>query len=184
MRLLTKEEESLLEYSRLKKIQVQKERKRNRIIRGVLASVVFVFAVIAAWQWYDANQKYLRSHAGELAFNASEALEKDNTIALNIALEAYSTLEENSPFLVMQTLSDIFHSQEEIPFYAANFPHLKSVHTAVFSPDGQNVLTASEDGFAILWDIKGKEVRRFPHIIEVAEAVFSPFFQVVATPGY
>ena len=181
MRLLTKEEESLLEYSRLKKIQVQKERKRNRIIRGVLASVVFVFAVIAAWQWYDANQKYLRSHAGELAFNASEALEKDNTIALNIALEAYSTLEENSPFLVMQTLSDIFHSQEEIPFYAANFPHLKSVHTAVFSPDGQNVLTASEDGFAILWDIKGKEVRRFPHIIEVAEAVFSPNGQQILT---
>jgi hypothetical protein len=42
MRLLSKEEDALLDYSRLKKIQVEKERKRNRIIRGVLASVVFV----------------------------------------------------------------------------------------------------------------------------------------------
>ena len=181
MRLLSKEEEALLDYSRLKKIQVEKERKRNRIIRGILASVVFVFAVIAAWQWYDANQKYLRSHAGELAFNASEVLAKDNTIALNIALEAYSTLKENSPFLVMQTLSDIFHTQEKIPFYAANFQHLESVNTAVFSPDGKNVLTASEDGFAILWDLKGKELQRFPHVIEVAEAAFSPNGQQILT---
>ncbi len=181
MRRLTKEEEALLEYSKVKKIQVQRERKRNRIIRTVLVSVVFVFAILAGLSYYNANQKYLRSHAGELAFNASEALEKDNTIALNVALEAYATLEKESPFLVMQMLSDIFHTQEEIPFYAANFQHTKSVHTAVFSPDGRNVLTASEDGFAILWDLNGKEVQRLPHIIEVNEAAFSPNGQQILT---
>ena len=181
MRQLTKEEEALLEYSRVKKIQVQKERKRNRIIRRALVFVVFVFACIAAYLAYEANRKYLRSHAGELAFNASEALEKDNTIALNVALGAYSTLEEESPFLVMQTLSDIFHTQEEIPFYAANFQHKKSVNTAVFSPDGQKVLTSSQDGFAILWDLNGREIQRLPHTFEVFEAVFSPNGQQILT---
>ena len=181
MRSLSREEEALLEYSRLKKLQAQKDRKRNRMIRGVLIGVVMIFAALAGWKWWDANQKYLRSHAGELAFNSSEVLEEDNTIALDIALQAYSTLEKESPFLVMQTLSDIFHTQEEMPFYASNFQHTKKVFTAVFSPDGQYVLTASEDGFAKLWDLKGKEVLRLPHEIEVIMAAFSPNGQQILT---
>ena len=81
---------------------------------------------------------------------------------------------EDSPPLVMQTLSDIFHVQDERALYSANFPHTERVFTAVFSPDGQYVLTASEDGYAKLWDLKGTELKAFPHEIEVTAASFSP----------
>ena len=174
MRSLSHEEKELVEYSRDKKIQAYKDRQRNRIIRITLVSVVAVFAALAGWQWYVANQRYLYSRSGELAFTAREILAEDNTIALDVAHQAYAMLSEDSPPLVMQTLSDIFHAQDERALYSANFPHTERVFTAVFSPDGKYVLTASEDGYAKLWDLKGKELIAFPHEIEVTAAAFSP----------
>ena len=174
MRSLSNEEKVLLEYSRAKKIQAQKDRQRNRVIRIALVSVVAVFAALAGWQWYVANQRYLYSRSGELAFTAREILMEDNTIALDVAHQAYAMLGEDSPPLVMQTLSDIFHTQDERALYTSNFPHRERVFTAVFSPDGKYVLTASEDGYAKLWDLKGKELMAFPHEIEVTAAAFSP----------
>jgi WD40 repeat protein len=174
MRSLSAEEKTLLELSRAKKIQAQQDRKRNRVIRIALVSVVAVFAALAGWQWYVANQRYLYSRAGELAFTARDILAEDNTIAMNVAHHAYASLTEDSPPLVMQAMSDIFHGPDERALYSANFPHRERVFTAVFSPDGQYVLTASEDGFVKLWDLKGKELLSLPHEIEVTGAVFSP----------
>ena len=174
MRSLTEKEDVLIAHSRLKKLEAQKERKRNRIIRDVLISVVALFGIIAGWQWNLANHRYEYSRASELAFYAKEASKLDNTVGINIARKAYSILKADSPPEVMQTLSEIFHTQDLMPFYAAKFEHRKMVNTAVFSPDGQHILTASEDGMAKLWDRKGKEIRTFPHETEVFMATFSP----------
>jgi WD40 repeat protein len=73
----------------------------------------------------------------------------------------------------MQTLSEIFHTQDKMPFMQPN-SNTENVNTAVFSPDGQHNLTASEDGMAKLWDRKGKKIRSFPHETEVFMATFSP----------
>ncbi|MEP6796469.1 MAG: AAA family ATPase [Saprospiraceae bacterium] len=181
MRSLSDHEKSLLEFSRIKKVQAQKDRQRNRIIRGVLVSVVAVFAALAGWQWHIASQRYQYARAGELAFTAREELKKDNTLALDVAYNAYSILEENSPSLTILALSDIFHAQDDMPLYKSNFPHTKKVFTAVFSPDGKQVLTASEDGYARLWDINGKELLSMPHEIEVKSAAFSPNGQQILT---
>ncbi|MGB3078846.1 MAG: WD40 repeat domain-containing protein, partial [Saprospiraceae bacterium] len=181
MRSLSDKEKELLEFSRIKKVQAQKDRQRNRIIRGVLGAVVVIFAALAGWQWHVASQRYQYARAGELAFTAREELKKDNTLALDVAYNAYSTLEENSPPLLILALSDIFHTQDEMPLYKSNFPHTKKVFTAVFSPDGKQVLTASEDGYAKLWDINGKEILSLPHEIEVKSAAFSPNGQQILT---
>ncbi len=181
MRSLTEKENALLDYSRQKKLQAQKDRARNRFIRAGLMSIVAIFAVLAGWQWHVASQRYMFSGAGELALTAREELKKDNTIALDIAYHAYATLGEKSPPLVFLALSDMFHSQDEVPFYAANFPHTEKVFSAVFSPDGEDVLTTSEDGFAKLWTKKGKELLTLPHEIEVTKGIFSPNGQQILT---
>jgi WD40 repeat protein len=181
MRSLTEKEKELLAFSRIKKLEAQHDRKRRKTIRIVMVSMIAVFGIIAAWQWKRAIQRYEYSRAGELAFYAKEASKLDNTVAINIARKAYSILQAGSPPEVMQTLSEIFHTQDEVPFYAAKFEHKKMVNTAVFSPDGQNVLTASEDGFAKLWDRKGKLIRAFPHETEVFMAAFSPNGQQLLT---
>ena len=59
--------------------------------------------------------------------------------------------------------------------------HLLS--SVAFSPDGRFVLTGSEDGTAILWEIlRGREVRRFEgHMDNVRSVAFSPDGRFVLT---
>ncbi|MDQ3015423.1 MAG: hypothetical protein M3R25_01680 [Bacteroidota bacterium] len=181
MRSLTPTEKSYVDYSRAKKQQADQDKKRNKIIRLSLVSIVVAFAALAVWQWHLANERYQYSRAGELAFTAREMMGKDNTIALGIASKAYELLHEDSPPLVMQTLSEIFHTQDVIPFYSANFPHKEKVFSAEFSPDGKQVLTASEDGFVKVWDLNGKELLSIPHEIEVTKAIFTPTDKQILT---
>ncbi|MCI0695505.1 AAA family ATPase [candidate division KSB1 bacterium] len=175
IRRLNADEEKLLQISRERKAQRERERKRNRIIRNVLVAVIFAFAILAGWQWQVSERNYKQAKANQLAFIAKDAFKTDNTNALRIAQAAYTILAANSPAAVTRTLSEVFHSQDLRPFYAANFPHSKHVTSAVFSPDGRQILTASEDGFAKLWDQRGQLLRAFNHHdYEVKSAVFSP----------
>jgi len=57
----------------------------------------------------------------------------------------------------------------------ASFVHEESTNTAVFSPDGVRILTASADKTAKLWDAaSGKLIASFGHDDSVNAAVFSP----------
>lgn len=175
MRQLNADEEKLLQFSRERKAQREKERKRNRVIRNVLGIFILLFALLAGWQWQVSERNYRQAKASQLAFIANDVFEIDNTKALRIAEAAYAVLGAHSPAAVTRTLSEIFHSQDLRPFYAANFPHHQHVNSAVFSPDGQHILTASEDGFAKLWDGRGNLIHPFDHDAnEVKAAMFSP----------
>jgi WD40 repeat protein/uncharacterized caspase-like protein len=61
--------------------------------------------------------------------------------------------------------------------------HLSYITTAVISPDGKLILTASADHTAKLWDrASGREIRTFSgHLGAVNDAVFSPDMKFVAT---
>ena len=53
--------------------------------------------------------------------------------------------------------------------------HEGPVHSAVFSPDGSRIVTASHDGTAWLWDAAGKELGVLKgHEDSVNSAAFSP----------
>ncbi|MGH7495086.1 MAG: CHAT domain-containing protein [bacterium] len=175
MRQLNADEQKLLQVSRERKAQREREQKRNRVIRSGLVTVIFLFAILAGWQWQKSLRNFKQSKSNQLAFIAKEAFKADNTKALLIAEEAYGILQDRSPAIVTQTLSEIFHSQDSRPFYAANFLHDQHVNSAAFSPDGRHILTASEDGFAKLWDQHGKLLHDFNHDgHEVKSAAFSP----------
>jgi WD40 repeat protein len=52
----------------------------------------------------------------------------------------------------------------------------------MFSPDGQQLATASKDGTARLWDLKGKQLVSFNgHQGEVTSLMFSPNGEQLAT---
>ncbi len=61
------------------------------------------------------------------------------------------------------------------------FHHDYPVNSAVFSPDGQSILTASADYNAKLWNLKGEPIATFNHSGVIYSAVFSPDGQSILT---
>ena len=62
-----------------------------------------------------------------------------------------------------------FNTIEEVTFH-----HNSLVWSACFSPNGQNVITGSQDGTAKLWDLNGNLLYNFGHAAAVKFALFSP----------
>ncbi|TAE59692.1 MAG: hypothetical protein EAZ89_02255, partial [Bacteroidetes bacterium] len=174
MRQFTDAETRLLEVSRQRKQKAARDRRRNRLVRLALLFVIVSSGGLSAWQWQVAERNYRYAQANQLAFKAREVAKTDNTLAMSIAWEAYHILGQRSSETVTEALSDIFHSQSLTPFYSTTYLHLENVNSAVFSADARQVLTASEDGSATLWDLNGKKVRDFGHVVEVRDAAFSP----------
>src|SRR5437773_12492204 len=62
----------------------------------------------------------------------------------------------------------------------------KEITSAVFSPDGKKILTASRDGTARLWNAEnGQQIGiSFKHEMELTSAVFSPDGKKVLTTSW
>jgi WD40 repeat protein len=61
--------------------------------------------------------------------------------------------------------------------------HEDTITSAVFSPDGQTILTTSNDDTARLWDREGNDLAILQHEGGVNSAVFSPDGQMILTAG-
>jgi len=68
----------------------------------------------------------------------------------------------------------------------ARLPEPAGQNSAMFSPDGKTVVTASDDGNARLWDVEtGAELRRFEgHGAMVSSAMFSPDGAAIVTASH
>ena len=107
-----------------------------------------------------------------LIAKARETNFSNPTKAIRYAQLAYK--KDSTNVLTNQTLSDIFHNTDSRLFYSASMSHKDYLYSAVFSPDGKSILTASVDKTAKLWDLSGKCLVTFSGNSEVLSAVFSP----------
>lgn len=180
MRSLSPNERKLLDLSRRRREELEHERRRNRQIRRVLVAAIVLFAGFAVWQWRESVQQKNRAElqatvarSNLLAKEADERFPSDRTQALRLAAAAY---ELNPTTSAEKALLKIFYQTrfEQRQFYASRMPHSSEVTTAVFSPDGSQILTTCRDDTARLWSKNGALLARFPHAAEVNAAVFSP----------
>lgn len=169
IRILDKSEENLLEKSIERRIQSQKQINRFRMVRSVLVIFTIIFAIFAAWQWKVASDRARIAKAIALTYQAQLKFESPDE-ALELVRKAYH-LDKNKN--VMQVLSQAAAETLEHPLCNLNLQHTYYVNTAVFSPSGLTMLTASEDKTAKLWDLQGKLLQDLKHKKAVTSAAFS-----------
>jgi WD40 repeat protein len=154
------------------------------IIGAVIASV---FASNAVKQTQEAQEGKRLEQEGVLALNQLEK-QGDEINALIMAMEAGQKLKELvkderkldkypavSPILALQTVANNIRERNQLN-------HKSKVKSAKFSPDGQRILTTSDDYNAKIWDFKGNLLAELKgHQGNVTSAEFSPDGQRIVT---
>jgi WD40 repeat protein len=105
----------------------------------------------------EAAARELRSNSLKLALEANSQLASDPELALRLALEA--TKFENPPEQAKSILRQAYLNSTTRSILKG---HTKKVWQASYSPDGQFIFTASEDGTLKMWDAKtNRELKTF-----------------------
>jgi len=176
------------------------ERNRSKQVRELIRYAVMVaitiLAIFAGFQWFQAeHQRYnaaqaFKSEAG-VAAKLQEQLRQASWASFSQAERQFQLEEWREGVALLaraikfdpanQVASERFfqelivHRERALPLLIASFPHQDGLWRAVFSPDGERILTASWDKTAKLWDaVSGKLIASFDHQGSVWHAAFSP----------
>jgi len=149
------------------------EKRKLKIAISISIVLFFVIGVIIL-QWYKADEQNKKEQINLLTAQTLLELPLDSTRAIRIAEAAYKIKQSSPPANIFKILSNIGYSSYEKPFYIANLRHNGPVYSAVFSPDGRRILTASEDKTAKVHDLEGKVIANLKHDARIISAVFSP----------
>jgi hypothetical protein len=153
-------------------------RRRRRIVQGVISGLVIISLVFAGLSaWAIRSQQLSRSR--ELAAVALGQIDKDPERGLLIAIEAGRAADTYESQDALRWLLDASRLK------AVLRGHEAAVTSAQFSPDGQQIVTASYDMTARVWEAAtGKELAVLRgHEGPVYNAQFSPDGQQIVTVG-
>ena len=159
--------------------RLARERRNLRRARWALSIVfVVVMAALGGALW----QSYQTSKREAAVFASSSAIVSEQGFcdrALRMAVAGLPPSQGSSPLTFRsRELEDglsRYASAKECPFRVAFSGHTSLVRSAVFSPDGSRIVTASNDNTARLWDAKtGAAIATLSHTAPVLSAVFSP----------
>jgi hypothetical protein len=129
-------------------------------------------AVGTAWFAYQ-QQRIQKSHA--LAAQSAEALTRDPGKALDLAIRSWQTAKTDESYLAIT---------KAFPQSLFTLKHDGPVMKAVFSPDGNRILSASADHSARVWSAEdGLLLATLNHQGVVNDAAFSPDGQRIVTYG-
>ncbi|NEO35988.1 MAG: TIR domain-containing protein [Moorea sp. SIOASIH] len=172
------------------KARLAEQKKRVRQQKLFIVGVIIALVAAVGTLIHQIQEKKLAEYnlkiarVNHLLSEARTFLKRHPTKALRIAEAAYKIDNTHQVPEVSQLLSIAYHSaiHRRFFFYSANMRHKRAVTSAVFSPDGSIILTASEDTTARLWNLKGERITTLAgHSARVNSAVFSPDGNTIVT---
>jgi len=178
MRQLVIDEEKLLEISRARRAQLEKERRRNRMIRNVLVTAIMVFAGFAGWQTKEADEEKNNSIAADARELAARAIAISGTNREKSLLLAMHSICKSPTYEGINALRQALLRQSVVLRR-----ELVTFSTAVYNSDGNMIVTANFDNTARIWDAATGNTLRLlrEHNGEVLSAAFSPDGKQIVT---
>jgi WD40 repeat protein len=180
---ITPTEKDFLADCRAARAAAEREQKQNRRIRylAVGASTLLVMTLIALalalWSYSNATEQQRLAHSRELTARAILLLTNDPEQSLLLALQAVKSV--HTP----EADNALRQALGENRLRAILRGHQTWVASAVFSRDGERILTASGDGTARIWDSSTSDVllELRGHTKQINTATFSPDGKYVVT---
>jgi len=138
------------------------------------------YAISALDSLRNNNKAYYdRRRSFQLATTAREEIDSAK-IAIRIAMKAQE-IDDNK--ITRTTLEEIINSQPAIP-KTSFVGHEDRLLRVAFSPNGQLILTGSNDNTAKLWDLSGKAIQTLEHEDAVWGMAFSPNGKFILTGSH
>jgi len=172
------------EKAKLERVKVlEKDRLQKRIIiLSVFFSLLVVFAAYVLYQQRGELEDLSEENSALYLASLSELSGNNPTTFIESIKYAIESLRNRSTF---QGNSALRRGLALLPHPIGLMKHNASVSTAVFSPNGMLIATASYDNTARIWNASsGKELIRMKHGSQVNIAVFSPDGTRIATASY
>jgi WD40 repeat protein/DNA-binding winged helix-turn-helix (wHTH) protein len=168
-------EKQLREQQQAAALQMRQAAGRQRRFLWTLSALaaLLLLAVTALWFAY---RRSLTEQSRALAAQALELTTRDRSQARAVAIRGWRTFKtKEARFAVVTTF----------PEQVAVLKHEGRVVRAIFSKDGQRILTASYDHTARLWNAAdGRQIALLAHNDKVEYAAFSADSQRVATASF
>jgi WD40 repeat protein len=163
------------------KNEITRSRRRIRNI-AILAGLALIIVMSGFTLWalrekQKSNQNYMRARASSYNFLSQKVVESDPTISLRLA-EYAASIDSVNPEIV-ENLNRIYYDNN---FYRIVSKQNSDIMAVAFSPDGQSILTGSQDSTARLMDLKGNELSVFVgHKDWISSVAFSPDGKTILT---
>lgn len=168
------------------------EKRRVQTLRvaavglGILLLIALMASYLALEQQRQAEHARDLAQTSDLIGTAELVREANPDLSILLAAraleQAETLLDKNVLFRAEDSLHDALAQLHPAVFFKG---HTDRIFSARFSPDGKQLVTASEDTTARIWDREsGKEIRKLTgHIAAVQSAEYSPDGEWIVTAG-